>query len=111
MYVAGSISCNSRRLLTFPNSTSCEHFAIVKWLQTLLIVIPAETVLLIRYAVMRFDFSYFFPDFFADRTSTLTSHNRPIMLFLVSLMIFQCFVVFYAMSNRSKNQGSIYITA
>lgn len=27
----------------------CNRFAIVEWLQTLLIVVPAETVLLLRY--------------------------------------------------------------
>jgi len=54
MYVAGSISYNSRKLLTLPNYTSCGRFAIVKWFLTLLVVIPAESVLLIRYAVVHF---------------------------------------------------------
>lgn len=48
---------------------------------------------------------------FPDRTFTLTNHNKPIAVFLVSLMIFQCLVVFYAMSRRGKNQGSSYLTA
>ncbi|KIM42449.1 hypothetical protein M413DRAFT_70707 [Hebeloma cylindrosporum] len=73
-------------ILTFPNSASCARFAIVKWFQTLLIIIPAETVLLIR-------------------TFTLTNHHRPIAVFLGSLMIFQCFVVFYAMSRRGENRA------
>ncbi|KJA26944.1 hypothetical protein HYPSUDRAFT_63712 [Hypholoma sublateritium FD-334 SS-4] len=64
----------------------CDRFAIVKWLETLLIVIPAESVLLVR-------------------TFAITGYNKVITTLLVSIMIVQCCVVIYAMSRPGKNQA------
>ncbi|CAA7268304.1 unnamed protein product [Cyclocybe aegerita] len=72
------------RSIQYP--ASCDRFAIVKWFQTLLIVIPAETVLVFRM-------------------HALTGRNIFIMAFLVSTMIVQCCVVFYAMSRPGKNRA------
>ncbi|KAF8962277.1 hypothetical protein BDZ97DRAFT_1920564 [Flammula alnicola] len=72
-----------------PYSTStscCDRFAIVKWLETLLVVIPAESVLVIR-------------------TFALTNRNNFVVVFLCSIMIVQCCVVFYAMSQPGKNRA------
>ncbi|PPQ90100.1 hypothetical protein CVT25_012264 [Psilocybe cyanescens] len=65
---------------------SCDRFAIVKWFQTLLIVIPAESVLVLRmYA--------------------LANRSKFVVGFLGSMMIVQCCVVFYAMSRPGKNRA------
>ncbi|KDR72674.1 hypothetical protein GALMADRAFT_252852 [Galerina marginata CBS 339.88] len=64
----------------------CNRFAIVKWFQTLLIVIPAESVLVMR-------------------TFALTNRNRFWVAFLGSIMIVQCCVVIYAMSRPGKNHA------
>ncbi|KAF9475415.1 hypothetical protein BDN70DRAFT_883735 [Pholiota conissans] len=67
-------------------SEVCNRFAIVKWFETLLTVIPAESVLVVR-------------------TFALTGHNRWVAMFLSSIMFVQCFVVIYAMSQPGKNQA------
>ncbi|KAJ3516970.1 hypothetical protein NLJ89_g802 [Agrocybe chaxingu] len=78
--LCGHLRCEYRpslRARSVQCSVSCDRFAIVKWFQTLLIVIPAETVLVFRF----------------------------VMAFLVSTMIVQCCVVFYAMSRPGKNRA------
>ncbi|KAJ6492996.1 hypothetical protein C8R45DRAFT_825175, partial [Mycena sanguinolenta] len=63
---------------------SCNRFAIVEWLQTLLIVVPAEIVLLLRiYA--------------------LTNKNKYVTALLASVILAQCIIVFYAMSLPGTN--------
>ncbi|KAJ7243179.1 hypothetical protein B0H12DRAFT_837400 [Mycena haematopus] len=64
----------------------CNRFAIVEWLQTLLIVVPAEVVLLLRiYA--------------------LTNRNKYLCAFLVSIIVVECIIVFYAMSLPGTNHA------
>ncbi|KAJ7135876.1 hypothetical protein C8R44DRAFT_869577 [Mycena epipterygia] len=64
----------------------CNRFAIVEWLQTLLIVVPAEVVLLLRvYA--------------------LTNRNKHLLGLLVSIVLAECVVVFYAMSIPGRNNA------
>ncbi|KAJ6608287.1 hypothetical protein B0H10DRAFT_2068315 [Mycena sp. CBHHK59/15] len=65
---------------------SCNRFAIVEWLQTLLIVVPAEVVLLLRvYA--------------------LTNRNKYLLVLLVAIIVTECIIVFYAMSIRGTNDA------
>ncbi|KAF8991759.1 hypothetical protein BDQ17DRAFT_1332706 [Cyathus striatus] len=64
----------------------CNRFAIVEWIQTLLIVVPAETILIYRiYA--------------------LTNRNLFIVGVLVSTIIAQLSVVFYAISIPGTNNA------
>ncbi|KAJ6590702.1 hypothetical protein DFH09DRAFT_908252 [Mycena vulgaris] len=66
--------------------TSCNRFAIVEWLQTLLIVVPAEVVLLLRvYA--------------------LAARNKYLLGFLISIVVVECVIVFYAMSLPGTNDA------
>jgi len=66
----------------------CDRFAIVEWLQTLLIVVPAEVVLLLRiYA--------------------LTNRNKYLLTFLVSIILAECIIVFYAMSMPGTNDALV----
>ncbi|KAJ7611150.1 hypothetical protein B0H17DRAFT_721077 [Mycena rosella] len=66
--------------------SNCNRFAIVEWLQTLLIVVPAEVVLILRiYA--------------------LTKRNSYLSGFLVSLILVECVIVFYAMSLPGTNNA------
>ncbi|KAF7323983.1 hypothetical protein MKEN_00620000 [Mycena kentingensis (nom. inval.)] len=67
-------------------SYSCNRFAIVEWLQTLLIVVPAELVLIFRI--------------FA-----LTNRNKIICLFLSAFILVECVIVLYAMSLPGKNNA------
>ncbi|KAJ6484397.1 hypothetical protein C8R47DRAFT_980909 [Mycena vitilis] len=69
-------------------SPSCNRFAIVEWLQTLLIVIPAEVVLLLR-------------------VSALTNRNKYLFGLLVSIIVAECVVVFYAMSLPGTNNALV----
>ncbi|KAJ7727765.1 hypothetical protein B0H16DRAFT_1590148 [Mycena metata] len=64
----------------------CNRFAIVEWLQTLLIVVPAEMVLLLR-------------------VFALTSRNKYLFAFLTSIIIVECVIVFYAMSIPGTNNA------
>ncbi|KAF7350367.1 hypothetical protein MVEN_01341400 [Mycena venus] len=67
---------------------SCDRFAIVEWLQTLLIVVPAEVVLLLRiYA--------------------LTNKNKHLCGLLVSIIVAECVIVFYAMSMPGTNNALV----
>ncbi|KAJ7152659.1 hypothetical protein C8R43DRAFT_1003209 [Mycena crocata] len=68
------------------NLEICNRFAIVEWLQTLLIVIPAEIVLLLR-------------------VFALTNKNKYLFGFLVSIMLTECIIVFYAMSLPGTNDA------
>ncbi|KAK7046609.1 hypothetical protein R3P38DRAFT_2689033 [Favolaschia claudopus] len=64
----------------------CNRFAIVEWLQTLLIVVPAEVVLSLRvYA--------------------FSNKNRYLFAFLMSLILAECIIVFYAMSLPGTNDA------
>ncbi|KAJ7509429.1 hypothetical protein B0H11DRAFT_2216349 [Mycena galericulata] len=63
---------------------SCNRFAIVEWLQTLLIVVPAEVVLLLR-------------------VFALTNRNKYLLGLLVSLVLLECVIVIYAMSRPGNN--------
>ncbi|KAJ7336196.1 hypothetical protein DFH08DRAFT_965092 [Mycena albidolilacea] len=66
----------------------CNRFAIVEWLQTLLIVVPAEVVLLLRiYA--------------------LTNANKYLLGFLVSIILTEFIIVFYAMSLPGTNNALV----
>ncbi|TFK41738.1 hypothetical protein BDQ12DRAFT_599337 [Crucibulum laeve] len=87
-------SINSRCLSFFPGALkfldsfeySCNRFAIVEWIQTLLIVLPAEAVLVYRmYA--------------------LTNRSIPIVLLLSCVMISQCSIVIYALSRPGTNNA------
>ncbi|KAJ7027978.1 hypothetical protein C8F04DRAFT_964527 [Mycena alexandri] len=69
-------------------SFSCNRFAIVEWLQTLLIVVPAEMVLLLR-------------------VFALTNRNKHLFAFLTSIIIVQCVIVFYAMSIPGTNNALV----
>ncbi|KAF8878085.1 hypothetical protein BD779DRAFT_1447942, partial [Infundibulicybe gibba] len=63
---------------------SCNHFAIVEWIQALVIALSAETVLAIRvYA--------------------LTMRNKWLASLLGFIMISQCTIVFYVMAQPMKN--------
>ncbi|KAF7289855.1 hypothetical protein MIND_01359900 [Mycena indigotica] len=64
----------------------CNRFAIVEWLQTLLIVVPAEIVLLFR-------------------VFALMNRNRYICTFLWALILAECIIVFYAMSLPGTNNA------
>jgi len=64
----------------------CNRFAIVEWLQTLLIVVPAEIVLLLRIFV-------------------LTGKSKTILGLLVCIVLAQCIVVFYAMAQPGQNNA------
>ncbi|KAJ7637242.1 hypothetical protein DFH06DRAFT_1219192 [Mycena polygramma] len=75
-------------LWTYDVSAICNRFAIVEWLQTLLIVVPAEVVLLLR-------------------VSALTNKNKYLFTLLVSIIIAECVVVFYAMSLPGTNNALI----
>jgi len=62
----------------------CNHFAIVEWIQALVIALSAETVLAIRvYA--------------------LTMRNKWLASLLGFIMISQCTIVFYVMAQPMKN--------
>ncbi|KAJ7487853.1 hypothetical protein FB451DRAFT_1225710 [Mycena latifolia] len=64
----------------------CNRFSIVEWLQTLLIVVPAEVVLLLRvYA--------------------LTNRNKYLMGFLTSVILVEVIIVVYAMSLPGTNNA------
>lgn len=67
----------------------CNRFAIVEWIQTLLVVIPAETILVYR--------SY-----------ALSNRNKFIIGFLIAIMTSQCVAVVYAMSRPGTN-GALQI--
>ncbi|KAJ7805495.1 hypothetical protein B0H14DRAFT_2382818, partial [Mycena olivaceomarginata] len=68
--------------------TSCNRFAIVEWLQTLLIIVPAEVVLLLRiYA--------------------LTNANKYLLGFLVSIILAEFIIVIYAMSLPGTNNAQV----
>ncbi|KAJ6571646.1 hypothetical protein B0H19DRAFT_1130581 [Mycena capillaripes] len=66
----------------------CNRFAIVEWLQTLLIVVPAEVVLLLR-------------------VFALTNKNKYLFGFLVSIIVAECIIVFYAMSLPGTNNALV----
>ncbi|KAJ7834009.1 hypothetical protein B0H13DRAFT_1653480, partial [Mycena leptocephala] len=70
------------------STNSCNRFAIVEWLQTLLIVVPAEVVLLLR-------------------VFALTNGNKYLFTFLVSIILVECTVVFYAMSLPGTNNALV----
>ncbi|KIJ99770.1 hypothetical protein K443DRAFT_101667 [Laccaria amethystina LaAM-08-1] len=72
-----------------PDRVSCNRFAIVEWIQTLLVVIPAETILVYR--------SY-----------ALSNRNKFVVGFLITIMSSQCVAVFYAMSRPGTN-GALQI--
>ncbi|KIK70057.1 hypothetical protein GYMLUDRAFT_34508 [Collybiopsis luxurians FD-317 M1] len=63
----------------------CNRFARVEWIQTLLITIPAETVLLIRVNAL--------------------VKRRFLAITLSGIMLTQCSVVIYAMSLHEENMG------
>ncbi|KAJ7207201.1 hypothetical protein GGX14DRAFT_567756 [Mycena pura] len=67
-------------------STSCNRFAIVEWLQTLLIVVPAEVVLILR-------------------VFALTNRNKHLFAFLFAIVLAECIIVFYAMSLPGTNDA------
>ncbi|KAJ7225194.1 hypothetical protein C8J57DRAFT_1390109 [Mycena rebaudengoi] len=66
----------------------CNSFAIVEWLQTLLIVVPAEVVLLLR-------------------VFALTNRNKYLSSLLISIILVECIVVFYAMSLPGANDALV----
>ncbi|KAJ7844169.1 hypothetical protein B0H13DRAFT_2096947 [Mycena leptocephala] len=68
------------------NLEICNRFAIVEWLQTLLIVVPAEMVLLLR-------------------VFALTNKNKYLFGFLFSIIVVECIVVIYAMSLPGTNNA------
>ncbi|KAJ7048529.1 hypothetical protein C8F01DRAFT_93223 [Mycena amicta] len=68
------------------NEKVCNQFAIVEWLQTLLIVVPAEIVLVVR-------------------VFALTNRNQFICAFLAAIVVAECVIVFYAMSLPGTNNA------
>jgi len=64
----------------------CDRFAIVEWLQTLLIVVPAEVVLILR-------------------VFALTNRNKHLFAFLFAFVLAECIIVFYAMSLPGTNDA------
>ncbi|KAJ7151221.1 hypothetical protein C8R46DRAFT_1304998, partial [Mycena filopes] len=79
---------SGQRTLPRCGTTSCNRFAIVEWLQTLLIVVPAELVLLLRvYA--------------------LTKKNKYLFAFLSAIIVVECVIVFYAMSIPGTNNALV----
>ncbi|THU97938.1 hypothetical protein K435DRAFT_48840 [Dendrothele bispora CBS 962.96] len=67
-------------------SEVCQRFAIVEWLQALLVVLPAETMLLIR-------------------VNALMGHRKLIYIPLILLLLAQCIVVVYAMAQPGENNA------
>ncbi|KAJ3724135.1 hypothetical protein DFJ43DRAFT_639786 [Lentinula guzmanii] len=63
----------------------CNRFAIVEWVQTLLVTLPAETVLLIRVNAL--------------------AGRRFLTLILWAIMVAQFVIVIYAMSQPEQNSG------
>ncbi|KAJ3799267.1 hypothetical protein GGU11DRAFT_815429 [Lentinula aff. detonsa] len=64
---------------------ACNRFAIVEWVQTLLVTLPAETVLLIRVNAL--------------------AGRRFLTLILWAIMVAQFVIVIYAMSQPEQNSG------
>ncbi|KAF8878080.1 hypothetical protein BD779DRAFT_1677002 [Infundibulicybe gibba] len=67
-------------------ATRCDRFAIVEWIQALVISYTAEIML-------------------AKRIYALTSKNRIIACFLGCIIVAQCTVVFYAIAQPSANRA------
>ncbi|KAJ7927695.1 hypothetical protein B0H13DRAFT_1861156 [Mycena leptocephala] len=84
----GMFSCHdlADALITEPVSLLLSIVELREWLQTLLIVVPAEVVLLLR-------------------VFALTNGNKYLFTFLASIILVECTVVFYAMSLPGTNNG------
>ncbi|KAJ7096651.1 hypothetical protein B0H15DRAFT_52172 [Mycena belliarum] len=75
-------------LLPIGATRYCNRFAIVEWLQTLMIAVPAELVLLLR-------------------VSALTNKHKPLLGCLTALIVAEIVIVVYAMTLPGTNDALI----